>query len=185
MLKKGFIFLISIYFYLCFAAFSDQKENIINQINAVSSLEFTFQQEIDEKVEKGDCLLEFPGKLKCNYYDNKQKEIIINNGNLAITQKRYDKTNFYPISKSPFLNILYKDRFSEIIKSGTLKTSKDYLELIYSTKDKIIIFFNKNSFELSGWKIIDQYNNEINFNLKIVARNSIFSEDTFKLPLIN
>ena len=110
---------------------------------------------------------------------------IINNGNLAITQKRYDKTNFYPISKSPFLNILYKDRFSEIIKSGTLKTSKDYLELIYSTKDKIIIFFNKNSFELSGWKIIDQYNNEINFNLKIVARNSIFSEDTFKLPLIN
>ena len=87
---------------MCFAAFSDEKENIIFQINTINSLEFTFQQEINDKLEEGECLLKFPGKLKCNYYDNKQKEIIINNGNLAITQKRYDKTNFYPISKSPF-----------------------------------------------------------------------------------
>ena len=185
MLKKKLIYLFSIYFCLCFAAFSDEKENIIFQINTINSLEFTFQQEINDKLEEGECLLKFPGKLKCNYYDNKQKEIIINNGNLAITQKRYDKTNFYPISKSPFLNILYKDRFLEIIKSGTLKTSKDYLQLIYSAENELIILFNKNSFELNGWKIIDQYNNEINFNLKIIAKNSIFPEATFKLPLIN
>ena len=60
-------------------------------------------------MEKGNCLLKFSGKLKCEYFDNKEKEIVINNKKLAITQKRYNKTYRYPIAKSPFLNILYKE----------------------------------------------------------------------------
>ena len=87
-----------------------EKNQIINQLNGLNSLEFTFNQFVNEKKEKGSCLLKFPGKLKCNYFDNKEKELIINNKKLAITQKRYNKTYRYPISKSPFLNILYKEK---------------------------------------------------------------------------
>ena len=36
-------------------------------------MEFTFEQLVNEKIEKGNCLLEFPGKLKCNYFDDKKK----------------------------------------------------------------------------------------------------------------
>ena len=60
----------------------------------------------------------FIKKLKCNYFDDKEKELVINNKRLAITQKRYNKTYHYPISKSPFLNILYKDKLLEIVRSG-------------------------------------------------------------------
>ena len=182
---KSLIFLISIYLYLCFASFGGQKENIMDQINNLTSLEFNFSQEVNDKLEKGSCLLEFPGKLKCNYYDNKQKEIIINNRKLSVTQKRYNKTYFYPFAKSPFLNILYKENLLDVVKSGTLKKSKENLELTFSAENEITILFNKDNFELNGWKIIDQYNNEINFNLKINAKNIFFPKNTFKLPKVN
>ena len=50
-----------------------EKNQIINQLNGLNSLEFTFNQFVNEKKEKGSCLLKFPGKLKCNYFDNKEK----------------------------------------------------------------------------------------------------------------
>ena len=84
-------------------------------MNDLSSIEFTFKQLINGKEEEGNCFLVFPGKLKCEYFDKKQKELIINNKKLSITQKRYNKTYHYPISKSAFINILYKDKLLEIV----------------------------------------------------------------------
>jgi len=103
-------FIISLLISFSVNLFADEKSQIVDQLNKLNSLEFTFNQLINEKTEKGICFLEFPGKLKCNYFDDKQKEIIINNKKLVITQKRYNKTYRYPISKSPFspLNISEK-----------------------------------------------------------------------------
>ena len=60
---------------------ASEKDQIVAQLNNLNSLEFTFNQNIDDKVEKGSCLLEFPGKLKCDYFDDKKKELIINKKN--------------------------------------------------------------------------------------------------------
>ena len=165
--------------------YADKKDEIISQLNDLKSLEFTFIQIINEKTEKGSCLLEFPGKLKCNYFDDKEKELVINNKRLAITQKRYNKTYHYPISKSPFLNILYKDKLIEIIQSGKLEFKNQMIKLVYFSDNEITVFFDKKSLDLKGWKIIDQYNNNINFSLNIVAKNDIFKKGTFKVPEIN
>ena len=164
---------------------ANEKDQIINQLNNLNSLEFTFNQMINEKTEKGSCLLEFPGKLKCNYFDEKEKELVINNKRLAITQKRYNKTYYYPISKSPFLKILYKDKLSEIVRYGELESTEQMIKLIYLGNDEITILFDKKTLDLKGWQIVDQYNNNINFSLNIVARNDIFKKNTFKLPEIN
>ncbi len=164
---------------------ANEKDQIISQLNKLNSLEFTFNQLINEKTEKGSCLLEFPGKLKCNYLDDKEKELIINNKRLAITQKRYNKTYYYPISKSPFLNILYKDKLLEIVRSGKLELSNQIIKLIYFGDNEITVFFDKKSLDLKGWQIVDQYNNNINFLLKIIAKNDIFKENTFRIPKIN
>jgi len=80
---------------------------------------------------------------------------------------------------------LYKENLIRLIKSGKLESTKDNFQLIYNIEDEITVLFDKNNFELSGWKIIDQYNNEIIFNLKIKAKNVIFSKNTFKLPTNN
>ena len=164
---------------------ANEKDQIIAQLNNLNSLEFTFDQLINEKNEKGSCLLEFPGKLKCNYFDDKKKELVINNKRLAITQKRYNKTYYYPISKSPFLNILYKDKLLEIVQSGELKINDQIIELIYLNDNEITVYFDRKTLDLKGWQIIDQYNNNINFSLNIIAKNDFFKSDTFKVPEIN
>ena len=164
---------------------ADEKDQIVTQLNNLNSLEFTFDQVVNDKTEKGSCLLEFPGKLKCDYFDGKKKELIINKKKLAITQKRYNKTYYYPISKSPFLNILYKDKLLEIVRSGEVELSDQFVKLIYLDNNKITIFFDRKTLDLKGWQIIDQYNNNINFSLKIVAKNDVFKKGTFKIPEIN
>ena len=168
-----------------FSLSANQKNQIITQLNNLNSLEFTFKQLVNEKLEEGSCLLEFPGKLKCEYFDSKQKELIINDKRLAITQKKYNKTYYYPISKSPFLNILYKDKLLEIVKSGKLELGEQLIKLIYSSNNEITVFFDINTLNLKGWKIIDQYNNNINFSLNIVSKNDTYKKDTFKIPKIN
>ena len=162
--------------------FADEKDQIAIQLYNLNSLEFTFDQVVNDKTEKGSCLLEFPGKLKCDYFDDKKKELIINKKKLAITQKRYNKTYYYPISKSPFLNILYKDKLLEIVKSGKLELSDRIIKLVYLEENKITVFFDKKTLDLKGWQIIYQYNNNINFTLNIIAKNDIFKKVTFKIP---
>ena len=165
--------------------YANEKDQIIYQLNSLNSMEFTFNQIINDKTEKGSCLLEFPGKLKCDYFDDKKKELIINKKRLAITQKRYNKTYYYPISKSPFLNILYKDKLLEIVQSGKLVISEQFIKLIYLGDNKITVLFDSKTFDLKGWQIFDQYNNNINFSLSIIAKNGVFEKGTFKIPKIN
>ena len=187
------IMLVSVKYFKIFILFilisanlsASEKDQIITRLANLNSLEFTFDQMINDKTEKGSCLLEFPGKLKCDYFDDKKKELIINKKKLAITQKRYNKTYYYPISKSPFLNILYKDKLLEIVKSGKLKLSDRIIKLVYLEENEITVFFDKKTLDLKGWQIIDQYNNTINFSLKIVAKNDVFKKGTFRIPEMN
>jgi outer membrane lipoprotein-sorting protein len=180
---KYFIVLIFILF--TFKLFASEKKQIIAQLNNLNSLEFTFNQLINDKTEKGSCLLEFPGKLKCLYFDDKKKELIINDKKLSITQKRYNKTYHYPISQSTFLNILYKDKLLEIVKSGKINSTDQLIKLVYFGENEMIVFFDKKTLDLKGWKVIDQYNNNINFSLNIISKNDLYKKETFKIPQIN
>ena len=141
-------FLISFFLLVTTSLLANEKDQIIAHLNNLNSLEFTFDQLINEKTEKGSCLLEFPGKLKCNYFDDKKKELVINNKRLAITQRRYNKTYHYPISKSPFLNILYKDKLLEIVQSGKLELTDQLIKLNYLSDNEITVFFDRNSLDL-------------------------------------
>ena len=59
-------FLISFFLLTTTSLLANEKNQIVAQLNNLNSLEFTFDQLINEKAEKGICLLEFPGKLKIN-----------------------------------------------------------------------------------------------------------------------
>ena len=178
-------FTVVVFILFSFKLLASEKDKIIIQLKNLNSLEFTFNQLINEKAEKGSCILEFPGKLKCEYFDDKNKQLVINDKRLAITQKRYNKTYYYPISKSPFLNILYKDKLLEIVKTGKIDLTDQLIKLLYIGESKIVVLFDKKTFDLKGWKIIDQYNNNINFSLNVVSKNDIYKKGTFEIPSIN
>ena len=183
--SKKLIFILIINLILTFSSFANEKKKIIAQLNSLNTLEFKFDQIINDRKETGNCLLEFPGKLKCNYFDDKEKQLVINNKKLSITQKRYNKTYYYPISKSPFLNILYNEKLLEIIERGEYRKSDKNIKLLYKFENEIIILFDKKTLNLKGWEIIDQYNNNINFSLQIISKNDTYQKKTFQIPKIN
>ena len=104
---------------------SDTKLKIIEKINNSESLKFDFIQSSFNNEESGVCYLKRPHFLKCSYNDKKQKQLIINKKSLVILHKRYNKIYFYPLSKSYFLEILDKEKFSQLIHKGNLILKKE------------------------------------------------------------
>ena len=80
---------------------------------------------------------------------------------------------------------LKQDKLLKIVKSGKLELSDQIIKLVYLDDNKITVFFDKKTLDLKGWQIIDQYNNNINFSLNIVAKNDVFKKGTFKIPEMN
>ena len=52
-------------------------------------------------------------------------------------------------------------------------------------KKKIIIFFEKDSYDLVGWKVVDQLQNIIDFSIKIKRVNSEINPKIFMIPQVN
>ena len=179
--SKAIIFLS---FYLLFTSLvAADKSKIINKLNSIDNIKFNFTQKTNEKIEKGKCILAFPSKLKCIYEDKNQKELIVNKKMMAITQNRYGKTLYYPLSKSNFINILNKNELIKMInKSDT--TTDDYLNIVLNSEQdsKTLIRFNKNDFLLAGWVSLDQYNNKVIFEIEIYSINERIDDKIFTLP---
>ena len=177
---------IVIFFCLCFAFTSlgaNEKSKIINKLNNIDNIEFRFTQKTNEKIEKGKCVLVFPNKLKCDYENKNGKELIVNKKMMAITQKRYGKTLFYPLSKSMFINILSKNDLIKIISESNIIIN-DYINIVFidKTNSKTLIRFNKKDFLLIGWISSDQYNNQIIFDIEITSVNQMINDNLFVLP---
>jgi outer membrane lipoprotein-sorting protein len=163
-----------------------EKEKIIKKLKETRSISFNFTQKTNSVIENGWCILAFPNKLKCVYDDKKQKELILNNNTLSITQKRYDKTFLYPVSKSPFLKILDKTELINKIRKSDLENNKNVIKIIDKTHgERIVVFFDSKLFNIIGWEFIDQFNNNVSFSIKILTTNFNVDLNQFKHPKIN
>ena len=181
MLSRAIIFFS---LYLIFTnSIAAEKSKIIKKLNSIDNINFNFTQKTNEKVEKGKCILVFPSKLKCNYEDKNEKELIVNKKMMAITQKRYEKTFFYPLSKSTFINILSKNELIKIINTSNTIIN-DYLNIVFinESNSKTLIRFDKENFLLAGWVSSDQYNNKVIFEIEITSTNQTIDDKIFTLP---
>ena len=84
------------------------------------------------------------------------------------------------------LNILSKNKLINLIKKSDLKLSKN-IELVYLDENQkiITVFFEKKSYELIGWVVEDEFQNKIDFSLKIKNINSVLDKNYFKIPTNN
>ena len=182
--NKSFIkFLIYILFVFNFT-FLNSNEKIIYNFNNFESLKFDFKQKSFEKVENGICYLKRPHFLKCIYDDKNQKELIINKNILVIYHKRYKKVYRYPISKTYFLDILNKQKFSTLIKNGELLLNEKYIEIKYLDEEKgeITFFFDRENYELVGWRFIDVNKNVVFLEIQNYFKNIEIKQNFFIIP---
>ena len=178
--------LLTIFFYFLFFNNSEAnlQEKLLNKYRTINTLSFDFTQKIGDKVEFGNCYIKYPLLMKCEY--PKKKKIIITNGKkLAIVKKRYKKIYYYPLKKTPLFYILNKESILNVIKNYQpflINSNLIKYELKDNNSNKINIFFDKNSLELSGWKTIDAYANEVNFLLRNIETNIPINNKIFKIP---
>ena len=165
-------------------AFSSIKEKIISQMKLTDILSFNFIQTIDEKIEKGSCIIKYPKKIFCSYDGSNNKVIVSNGKSLVIKIKNSGNYYIYPLNKTPLDLLLDKEYL--ISKINTLEArnidGKFLTFKIFENKNKINIFFDVKTFNLVGWQTEDIYQNlNITF-ISSIKINEKIDDKIFILP---
>ena len=159
------------------------KKNIIQNFSETNNLSFKFKQNIDEKTQEGNCVIEYPKKIFCEY--NKSEKILVSNGKNVVIQNLNSKQYYiYPIEKTAFNLILDKNFLLQKINSseGDIIDNR-YLRFKFVEGDnQINIFFDLNSFNIVGWQNIDIYQNLVITYLFNLKKNIQIKKGQFKLP---
>ena len=77
-MKKYYLILL-IFFFLTNQSSASIKSDILNKLNYIENISFNFEQNINDKIEKGECILQYPKKIFCKY-DLSNKKILVSNG---------------------------------------------------------------------------------------------------------
>jgi len=111
---KKFYFLVILLF-VNSQSYASIKENIIENLRNINNMSFNFEQNINGKIESGNCSLEYPKKIYCEYNLENKKTIVSNGKNIVIkTQSSY---YLYSINKTPLNLILDKKLILDKISS--------------------------------------------------------------------
>ena len=167
-------------------ALSSVKENIINSLKITSNLSFNFEQNINGKIETGNCIVEYPKKIFCKY-DKSNNKVLVSNGKSLVIKTRSGSYYRYSIKSTPLNYILDKNFLIEQIKDLKERIIDDkFINFtIFKDENEINIFFDINNFNLIGWQTLDVYQNlNITF-LSSLKKNTLLKKNTFKLPSIN
>ena len=175
---------ISIFFILFFITNgnADNKDKIIENLKSTKNLDFNFEQNINGKIENGNCTIEYPKKIFCEYSKSNNKILVSNGKSLVI--KTISSYYRYPLDKTSLNFILDKDF---LIKKIALLEERivdgSYINFtIIENDNEINVFFNNETFDLIGWQNTDVYQNfNITF-LTSIRKNRIIIENKFKLP---
>ena len=161
------------------------KEKIIQNLKNTNNLNFNFEQNINGKIENGNCTIEYPKKIFCEYAKSNNKILVSNGKSLVIqTITSYYR---YPLDKTPLDLILDKNYMMKKIDELEERIVDNNL-INYTIQEKdneINIFFDNKTFDLIGWQNTDIYQNfNITF-LSSIRKNRVLAKNLFVLPSQN
>ena len=163
---------------------ANNKEKIIENLFNTRNLDFKFEQNINGKIENGNCTIEYPKKIYCEYA--RSSKILVSNGKSLVIKTLVGYSR-YSLDKTPLKFILDKDFLINKIRFSKERIVDESL-INYTIKEndyEINVFFNKTTFDLIGWQNTDVYQNfNITF-LSSIRKNRKISKDIFELPARN
>ncbi len=181
MIKKLFFILIA-YSLIMFNAQASATKDIINNLKKTNNLSFEFEQNINDKREKGKCIIEYPKKIYCLY---KNKKLLVSNGkHLVIKNEQSNQYYIYPLDQTPLNLILDKQYLIEkllVLKSDLI--DKKFFRFKFIDGDyEINLFFDRKNLNLIGWQNIDIYQNLVVTYMYNIKSNTEIGKNQFKLP---
>ena len=177
-------FSVIILFVLTFNANAEINEKIIQNLKNTNNLNFQFEQNINGKIENGNCTIEYPKKIYCKYLKN--NKILVSNGK-SLVIKTISSFYRYPLKRTPLNLILDKKILINKIynlKEETLETTFINFKILENDHE-INIFFDNETFNLIGWQTKDIYQNVNVTYLSSIQLNQKIKKNLFKLPTQN
>ena len=178
-------YLIIFFFIFLSNSSADIKNKIIQNLITTDNLDFKFEQNINGKIENGNCTIEYPKKIFCEYARSNNK-ILVSNGKSLVIKTRVSYYR-YPLEKTPLNLILDKKFLIDKISNLNERIIDNNLVnfTILEKENEINIFFDKETYDLIGWQNTDIYQNfNITF-LSSIRKNRVLLEDLFKIPSQN
>ena len=160
---------------------ASNKNKIIENLNNTENLYFKFEQNINGKIENGNCTIEYPKKIFCEYSSN--NKILVSNGK-SLVIKTITSYYRYPLDKTPLNFVLDKELIIKKINVLEERIVDENL-INYTIKENdfnINIFFNKETYDLIGWQNTDIYQNFSITFISSIRKNIILSKNIFKIP---
>ena len=164
---------------------ASNKEKIVENLKGIKNLDFRFEQNINGKIENGNCTIDYPKKIFCEYARSNNKILVSNGKSLVV--KTITSYYRYPLEKTPLNFILDKNFLINKINILEERIIDDtYINYtIKENNNEINVFFDKKTFDLVGWQNTDVYQNfNITF-LSSIRKNRVITEEIFKLPAQN
>ena len=177
-------FFILIYLISFSYSYADNKNKIIENLQNTENLNFKFEQNINGKIENGNCTIQYPKKIYCKYIKN--NKILVSNGKSLVIKTQ---TSFYryPLNKTS-LDLILDKKFL-IKKIDNLKEKildKTHISFeIEENENEINLLFDNKTFNLIGWQTKDIYQNVNITYLTSIQINQNVDKNLFKLPIQN
>ena len=166
-------------------SFAEIKDQIIKDLENTTNISFNFEQNINGKIENGNCIIQYPKKIYCNY-DLANQKILVSNGN-SLVIKTNTSYYLYPLERTP-LNLILDKKFlvNKIKESDERIIDEKFVNYKFIEKDnEINIFFNKESYNLIGWQTLDVYQNLSITYISKIKKNKKLKKKLFNLPQQN
>ena len=173
---------------------AEVKKGIIQNLTNTYNISFNFEQNINGKIENGNCIIQYPKKIYCEY-DLSNKKILVSNGK-SLVIKTQTSFYLYPLEKTPLNLILDKNYLINKIKGLEERIIEDKSNERYvddkfinytfiEENNEINIFFNISNYNLVGWQTLDIYQNLSITYLSSLIKNQNLNPDKFSLPKQN
>ena len=174
--------LVTLILFLSSKVSASLKESIILNLINIDNINFNFEQNINGKIESGNCTIQYPKKIFCKYNLSNQK-ILVSNGKWLIikTTASYYK---YPLDKTPLNYLLDKNFLIKRINDLNQRVVQEKLINFnfVEKENEINIFFDITNHNLVGWQTLDIYQNLSITYLNSITINQKLKENLFKLP---
>ena len=167
-------------------ALSSIKESIVNNLLNIENLSFNFEQNINGKIETGNCIIKYPKKIFCEY-DKSNGKILVSNGKSLVIKNKSGNYYRYSIKKTPLNYILDKNfLINEIENLNERIIDNKFVNFtILKDKNEINVFFDIDNFNLVGWQTMDIYQNLNITHISSLKKNIILKKNIFKIPSVN
>ena len=178
---KKYVMALIIFFFITETKASN-KINIIQNLNNIDNISFNFEQNVNGKIERGNCTILYPKKIYCKY-DLKNQKILVSNGKSLVIKSKSSYYR-YPLDKTPLNFILDKNFLIKKIEKLNERLIDDkFINFNFSESDsEFNIFFDTKTHNLIGWQTLDIYQNLSITYISSIIKNQNLKENLFSLP---